>query len=276
MVCHLCKIPSQCYWNLNLDSDNIIKSQSPMVETVSNDIDPKTFYKLFVAKRTPVIIKGLILDPEWKGGVWTNQYLREKCGDCLLQVEKKQGVSFGKGIHETMTINQFLTKLESSVGSSYYLTTQDLKYSEGDERPDLVSPPVSYLLDDIPAVPSLMGNLIPQNVNLWIGSSHVSENGASSGLHHDYHDNLYLLLKGHKKFRLFPPSEALNMYTYGDVATIHPNGRIMYRGQLPIRSDGSSLMSEAALIASEAVDRAAFFLEKVLPLCFHVNILQYK
>jgi hypothetical protein len=39
--------------------------------------------------------------------------------------------------------------------------------------------------------------------------------GTSSGLHHDYHDNLYALLCGSKTFHLYPPSDAPNMYTHG-------------------------------------------------------------
>lgn len=49
--------------------------------------------------------------------------------------------------------------------------------------------------------------------------------GASSGLHHDFHDNLYVLLRGTKRFRLFPPAMAHRMYPHGTVDRIHPNGR---------------------------------------------------
>ena len=56
--------------------------------------------------------------------------------------------------------------------------------------------------------------------------------GSSSRLHHDYHDNLYILLRGRKRFRLFPPSMARRMYTHGQIRTVHPNGRIVYEGQV--------------------------------------------
>lgn len=61
-----------------------------------------------------------------------------------------------------------------------------------------------------------------QAVNVWMGASAA---GASSGLHHDFHDNLYVLLRGTKRFRLFPPAMAARMYTHGAVDRIHPNGR---------------------------------------------------
>ena len=59
-----------------------------------------------------------------------------------------------------------------------------------------------------------------------------SRNGASSGLHHDFHDNLYVLLRGRKVFRLFPPDKAPRMYTHGTLRTVHANGRIVYEGQV--------------------------------------------
>ena len=61
---------------------------------------------------------------------------------------------------------------------------------------------------------------------LWVWS------GASSGLHHDFHDNLYILLRGRKRFRLYPPSEAPHMYTHGQLKKLYPNGRIVYAGQV--------------------------------------------
>jgi hypothetical protein len=39
--------------------------------------------------------------------------------------------------------------------------------------------------------PEIMGNLVLQQCNLWMGNG-VS--GKSSGLHHDFHDNLYMLV----------------------------------------------------------------------------------
>lgn len=64
--------------------------------------------------------------------------------------------------------------------------------------------------------------------------------GSSSGLHHDFHDNLYILLRGSKRFRLFPPSTAPDMYVRGTIKHIYPNGRIVYDGQGDIQADGSS------------------------------------
>lgn len=65
-----------------------------------------------------------------------------------------------------------------------------------------MSAPLDSLRGDFPLRPKLAGALVPQNVNLWMG--HTKSGGSSSGLHHDFHDNLYVLLRGKKTFRCAP------------------------------------------------------------------------
>jgi hypothetical protein len=56
-----------------------------------------------------------------------------------------------------------------------------------DGHPELTGHPLLELQDDFEPLPSLAGHLVPQQVNLWMGHS---KGGSSSGLHHDFHDNL--------------------------------------------------------------------------------------
>lgn len=93
----------------------------------------------------------------------------------------------------------------------------------------LVGPPLTPLAPDFPRVPRLAGGLIPTAINLWMGCSRA---GTSSGLHHDYHDNLYVVLRGRKRFRLWPPSATPRMHPHGRLRKLHPNGRIVYEGQV--------------------------------------------
>ena len=118
----------------------------------------------------------------------------------------------------------------------------------------MMSSPISELFDhgDFPLRPSLLPNLIPFNLNLWFGNS---EDGSSSGLHHDFHDNLYILIRGEKKFRLYSPGDALNMYTQGSIAKVHKNGRINYKGQIT-RADGAGVLSDIAMSASNRQEEA--------------------
>ena len=54
--------------------------------------------------------------------------------------------------------------------------------------------------------------------------------------HHDPHDNLYCLLVGHKRFVLFPPTQAPNFHPHGKIETIHHNGLTSYKHNI-MRSD---------------------------------------
>ena len=86
---------------------------------------------------------------------------------------------FGQGKELRMKFRDFLQEMEKG-NTTLYLTTQDLKLDmdidmdmdgrdEDEKQPPIISPPLSYLLHDFPLRPQLMGNLIPQNMNLWMG-----------------------------------------------------------------------------------------------------------
>jgi len=128
------------------------------------------------------------------------------------------------------------------------MTTQDLERDESDldeygMPQSVLAEPLRSLIGEFPLRPSLLGNLIPYQLSLWQGSSSA---GASSGLHHDYHDNLYVLLRGRKRFRLFPPSAAKFLRTTGVLTKVHTNGLIVYEFKngvrtVNVRSDGVPL-----------------------------------
>ncbi|KAL0039653.1 hypothetical protein WJX77_004437 [Trebouxia sp. C0004] len=191
-----------------------------------------------VAARWPVIIEGELQDPEWRASSkWTNEYLQHNAGASKVLVEQKLKSSegFGKGRKVHMTFGQLVQQLHKG-NDSLYLTTQEAGM-DADGHPHVMGFPVKELKGDFPLRPECMGNLVPQQINLWMGAA---SNGASSGLHHDFHDNLYILLRGRKRFRLYPPCEAGNMYTHGQVQHVHPNGRIIYKGQPMVSADGSN------------------------------------
>lgn len=102
---------------------------------------------------------------------------------------------------------------------------------------------------DFAVVPPLAGGLVLAALHVWIGAATVP---TSSGLHHDYHDNLYCVAAGEKTFTVFPPAAARGMATAGRVAAIHPTGRIVYEGQGAIAADGSDAGIRRAAAALEA------------------------
>jgi hypothetical protein len=142
-------------------------------------------------------------------------------GDEVVVIETRAGLNdtFGRGKKRNMKVREFVKHLQNSE-PLVYLSTQPAA-RDPDGHPTLMSPPLASI-PDVPKKPHISGALIPQSVNLWMGRS---EDGTSSGLHHDFHDNLYILLAGAKRFRLFPPSDAKCMYVNGVIKRVHPNGR---------------------------------------------------
>ncbi len=127
---------------------------------------------------------------------------------------------FGKGVKQPMTFATFLDRMRSG-DESVYLTTQQARLTRrmpntcllrrrpvephrcappawgrafavqvaaaADGHPALYGEPLLRLDKDFVVRPQLVGALVPQQANLWMGCSRP---GASSGLHHDFHDNL--------------------------------------------------------------------------------------
>lgn len=97
--------------------------------------------------------------------------------DEMVEPMDQKSKQFGTGVQRVpMAFRDFLDSLQAKNGPYHYLTTQ---YSDDDDVPETFPPPTNALKDDFPLVPSLMGNLVLQQVNLWVGRS---KGGASSGL----------------------------------------------------------------------------------------------
>jgi hypothetical protein len=94
----------------------------------------------------------------------------------------------------------------------------------------------------IPDQLPLMGNLQLHQINSWIG---CSEDGTSSGFHHDYHDNFYFLISGEKQFRIASPNFTCERPTFGcrknPNVLVHKNGLISYSGTT-VREDGARMV----------------------------------
>lgn len=60
-------------------------------------------------------------------------------------------------------------------------TTQDLELGP-DDRPAIMSSPVTELQGDFPLRPALLGHLVPQTVNLWMGRRWVTVGSMDRGI----------------------------------------------------------------------------------------------
>jgi hypothetical protein len=242
-------------------------SAGDVVERVAAaDVTPRAFFDRFVARRKPVILTGGLPDVGWRTHLWTDAHLRSAAGGAPVRVEQRPhaGTAFGAGQYTQLRFDEFLSRVTAPDGDELlYLTTEATRF-DAHGRLAVVCPPLTHLLSDVVLRPALMGHLVPAAVNMWFGRSKL---GASSGLHHDWHDNLYTLLRGRKRFALYAPCEAPRMYPAGALTRIHANGRINYVGA-PSRADGAdardvarvaaldAAAAEAALTAAEAAVRA--------------------
>jgi hypothetical protein len=212
---------------------------------------PKDFYSKFIHKRQPVIIQGKFDDLDFVAKNWANvDYLRETAGDAPVKVEPmhKEKKRYGTDVERVdTTFGAFLDSLKEDKDEYDYLTTQysddedDMDDSGEDDDDDeekehgqdneiksstFPQPVRALLSEEVPMRPDMMGNLVLQQMNIWLGKT---KSGTSSGLHHDFHDNLYILLKGRKRFVLYPPSAVHHLDTYGKPKKIHSNGLIVYK-----------------------------------------------
>lgn len=241
---------------------------------------PDTFFRDFVSKRRPCILISSDHDDDNDNIPGCSKLrrselvpaLRRLAGTKTVQVEKRSSSQEAFGQNRTttrqmeMTLNSFLDAMTTTTTSStenaemLYLSPQQhvqkgslsgdssTKVNDDDkqestspaDRPgDPFSTPCYELLQEesIPRHLEWAGNLILHQCNLWMGHS---KDGSSSGLHNDFHDNFYLLVQGRKRFRLYAPQNAPNMYTYGTIQRIHTNGLCSYVGN-ELRSDGAPL-----------------------------------
>ena len=228
------------------------RNDEPIQRRAVSSLTPKQFFAEFVSARKPVVLTGAAeLDPEWHGSArWSNNYLQKVAGDATVRVERRAAASeaYGRGQNVRMKFGELLRLLEAG-DARHYMTTQDLETDE-EGRPALMSAPCTqlYAAGDFPLIPALVASLLPMNYNMWLGNTLPCEGGSSSGLHHDFHDNIYVLLRGRKRFRLFSPAHAPALYTVGKVSHVHPNGRICYEGA-PANADGSDPSAVAAMRA---------------------------
>eukprot|EP00038_Savillea_parva_P014170 m.214594 g.214594 ORF g.214594 m.214594 type:complete len:445 (-) comp27243_c0_seq1:145-1479(-) len=169
---------------------------------------------------------------------WPDSVLCDVAGTAHVAVEVGQAdapTQFGHAKCETIPFADFIQRLQSG-DESIYLTAQTTQRDDN-ARPHLCAPPAEQLVQrgHAPLHVPLMGELILAQINVWMGTS---RNGASSGLHHDFHDNLYMLVRGTKRFQLWSPDAIGVMAVSGEATLVHPNGRVCYRGE-ETAADGS-------------------------------------
>lgn len=171
-----------------------------------SDIEPEEFFNRYIARRKPCILAG---SPKWHSGKhWSPLYLLSKTPEELeVRVERRASETdrFGRGATHKMKFHDFIRQIHPCLGERrsereaalLYMTTQEIEATEDGSHPKyLCGPPCNALMGDFALRPSIMGNLIPWQYNLWMGGAvRPDESGpqySSSGLHHDFHGSFVL------------------------------------------------------------------------------------
>jgi len=194
-------------------------------------LSAEEFYNNFQVMSRPVVIyvPGGLESIGWNTNKWTEEYLNEKVGDISVHVEKKiQGEPFGR-MSEKTTV-EFKEFLSHTYHTNFSVPGNDLYYLnlQFGFQSGILKPPLSKLTEDW-IVPGFFLSRATYAANLWIGASDPNS-GATSGLHHDEGDNLYILIKGRKNVRLFSPADSFNVYPVGTILGISPTGRHHFCG----------------------------------------------
>ena len=258
------------------------------------EANPTAFRNEIIRTRTPVKLIGGFAETEFEcAREWSNDFLRERCREeretVIVEVaddddETDDGTQrFGKGSRERMQFDQFLSAFEGGDHSKYLSASNGERFDTHDGRPEILSSPLKSFVNPfmlfgnelrrkqwsnekrerdltavdgegkVPLRPKLMSWSAVSTVNLWMGRGTRGE--TSSGLHHDFHDNLYVLVRGFKRFELYAPSECEKMYLKGQVKRVYENGMICYDDETP--SFGKDFE-----MAKERVEREEKRLEK--------------
>ncbi len=179
----------------------------PQVET---EVDPLSFYRDYVGRNIPLIIRGGCRHwpalEKWKRkeyliesvpGEVTVAMSPEGIADAVINVD---GESLFVLPHEKlMKLEDVFVHLEEKRLPVAYCQKQCSSLTE--EYPDLIK--------DVPEIDwaSKAFGQQPDAINMWIGDSR-----AISSLHKDPYENIYGCVSGRKEFILFPPTDLPFLY----------------------------------------------------------------
>ncbi|KAI8894386.1 JmjC domain-containing protein 7 [Globomyces pollinis-pini] len=173
------------------------------VESITN-IEPLTFYRNYVARNIPVIIKGGC--KHWPALTnWTNEYLTNK-------IKNKVTVALTPDGHgDAIKNNQFVLPFEASMNLGEFFDVLKDKSNVPYIQKQCSSLSTEYveLVSDVPRIQwaDIAFGQEPDAINLWIGDER-----AISSTHKDPYENIYCVVSGTKEFTLLPPTDTPFLY----------------------------------------------------------------
>jgi len=184
-------------------------------EEHGSEISPLVFMREYVSQNRPFVLRGGAKHwPALKR--WTLPYLSQKLGDKKFTVDVTpdgrgdsvvdvpEGRFFVTPEERQMTFDEFTSLLERSredpaLGVPYAQHQNSNFLSEFSELAADAEQDIAWASEAL--------NQKPDAVNMWIG-----DNRASTSLHKDHYENLYVVVAGVKHFTLLPPADYHRMY----------------------------------------------------------------
>lgn len=191
---------------------------------VDHPLPVEDFYFNYFTARKPVIIRTRFLaELGWRTHLWSNEYLNFKAGTHTVLVQKRQNNQIflpeNSGYYPVLFRDFLANVMANPVGDdTTYLNLQNLGNNQ------VLEPPALQLIGDF-SIPVYFKDLMLRCINVWMGNSRTT---ITTPLHHDFNDNLYVVVEGRKHFTLFPPDQASNLYTRGQLLEVGANGIITY------------------------------------------------
>lgn len=219
-----------------------VRSLEPITEVPSR----KEFYVNWVVPRRPMWLRlGDLARLGWRTDRWTPKYLARRAGLHPVKVLKRRNPRGDFQPENTdwvdMPFHAFLKEVMARPEGTdeLYLNIQ---------RGVSVEPPLLQLMGDF-SVPDFYCEVPIRTVVPWFGRS---RRGIITVLHHDFNDNIYVIVSGRKRISLFPPEQAPNLYPRGDLIRVCANGYMEYRNMQ------STYMPHLARVDPEAPDLSRF------------------
>jgi Cupin-like domain len=160
----------------------------------------RDFYEEYVRPGRPVILTGLV--DRWPGQrLWSPAYFREVYGDVRVSVAATQrdgnlvldlehGLNFGE-----MTMADYVAAMQDTASEGPYVVAEIRRFPEQFRR-ELV-------------VPEYCGGAHWLRSKLWFGSK-----GTTTQMHRGAPENLYSVVRGQKRFVMFPPADTRRLYPH--------------------------------------------------------------
>lgn len=220
-----------------------------------HDMPSHDRFRMFVSSRTPFVIRGSMLAAMgWKAQHWTAEHMIDALADSPRKyvhvMTKNQtdakpfmlGGPLSSDTHRRLVsweglVNAAYSKCSGSTGSkqfelgcsetqaAYFAIQPNIDQYDSDTYEFPLNQP--KLRADIP-LPSLIPKQAHTSSNIWFGAGAVSQDGClpvHTHLHADPMDNVYVLVKGKKKFRIYDPSQTQAISLVSPPTKVSPQGK---------------------------------------------------